>query len=90
MPNQPFGTEYEKEWHQIRELQQAVLQRLMEVGPQQWDALYDHFNHAPSGEVAQTLRYLARGMLITVEPGGTVTITASGVNQLQRCEKLPQ
>ena len=84
MTNQPFGTEYEREWRNFRELQQTVLRYLLEAGPTKWDALYDHINRDRSGEVGHALRYLARWMHVTVDADSTVRITASGANQLQR------
>ena len=83
MSNQSADTEYEREWKEVRELQQAVLLHLMEVGPTPWKVLYDHIDQDRKGEVANALRYLARAMHITVEPEGTVTITASGMRQIK-------
>ena len=90
MSNQPFGTEYEKEWKRFRELQQTVLLHLMELGPTKWEALYDNIDKDKSGEVAHALRYLARWMHIAVETDGTVKITESGANQLQRRSSCEQ
>jgi len=84
MSNQPFGTEYEREWQRFRELQQTVLLHLMEAGPTKWEALYDHFDGDKRGEVGHALRYLARWVHITVDADNTVKITTSGANQLQR------
>ena len=83
MSTQAAGTEYEREWERFRILQQAVLLHLMEFGPTKWEALYGHIDQDKSGEVAHALRYLARWMHITVEPDGAVTITASGLRQIQ-------
>jgi len=83
MSTQAAGIEYEREWKRFRELQQAVLLHLMEFGPTKLEALYGHLDQDRSSEVAQALQYLARWMHITVEPDGAVTITASGLRQIQ-------
>ena len=83
MALQVAGTEYEKEWKRFLELQQEVLRHLVDIGPTQWEAFYDHFDQDESGEVAQTLRYLVRWKHVTVEPDGTVTITSSGRSKIK-------
>jgi len=83
MSTQAAGTEYQREWKRFRELQQAVLLHLMEVGPTKWEALYYNIDRDRRAEVAQALRYLARWMHITVDPDGVVRITASGMSQIR-------
>ena len=82
MSSQAAGTEDEREWHRVRELQQAVSLHLMEMGPTKWEALY-HIDQDRSDEVAHALRYLARGMHIAVGANGTVSITTSGMRQIK-------
>jgi hypothetical protein len=78
------STEYGRELVRFQELQQGVLRHLMEVGPTKWDTMYFHFAHNRTGDVAHAVRFLARWRYVTVEADGTATITALGVNQLQR------
>jgi hypothetical protein len=84
MLNRAAGTEYDRDLARLRELQQAVLLHLLEVGPTTWDALYIRFNLYKTDEVTHTVRDLVQWKYITVEADSTTRITASGANKIQR------
>ena len=81
------ASQHEQEWYRQKVLQGEILLYLSVNGPSQWSEIYTHIGQRRNGaRIPHALRCLASVRFITIAIGGLVTITASGVEQLQRLE----